>query len=155
MMNKKKIFIIAILVIGVAWFAITYFTYYLGPDIFQVLEYDDHRVPYISAEKAKIFGDPELLGTLTNEEFQVLTSYPENVTNITIDELKEYPALEKAINGVDCIELSSNSLLCKAASTEDFNKIRNFIDSRRNSTVSTCFKFEQYENCYSFNFVRP
>jgi hypothetical protein len=132
-MNKKKmfaVFIMTILGIWLASFAITYFTYYMGPDIFQVLKYDDRRVPSISAD-------------------------PENVTNITKDELKEYTALEKAINGVDCIEPSPNSSLCKAASTEDFNKIRNFIDSRRNSTVSTCFKFEKYEDCYTFSFARP
>lgn len=157
-MNKKKmfaVFIMTILGIWLASFAITYFTYYVGPDIFQVRKYDDRRVPSISAEKAKVFGDLELLGNLTDKEFAVLTSYPENVTNITKDELKEYTALEKAINGVDCIEPSPNSSLCKAASTEDFNKIRNFIDSRRNSTVSTCFKFEKYEDCYTFSFARP
>ena len=149
------VFIMTILGIWLASFAITYFTYYMGPDIFQVLKYDDRRVPSISAEKAKFFGDPEPFGNFTDKEIAVLISYPENVTNITKDELKEYTALEKAINGVDCIEPSPNSSLCKAASTEDFNKIKNFIDSRRNSTVHNCFKFEKYEGCYSFNFLRP
>jgi hypothetical protein len=155
---KKKMFVVFIMTILSIWlasFAITYFTYYMGPDIFQVRKYDDRRVLSISAEKAKVFGYPELLGNLTREEIQVITSYPENVINITKDELKEYPALEKAINGVDCIEPSPNSSLCKAASTEDFNKIRNFIYSKLNSTVSSCFKLKKYENCYTFSFARP
>ena len=157
-MNKKKMFVVFIMTILSIWlasFAITYFTYYMGPDIFQVRKYDDRRVPYISAEKSNAFNNPITLTNLTEEEIHLLSSYPENVINITKDELKEYPALEKAINGVDCIEPSPNSSLCKAASTEDFNKIRNFIDSRRNSTVSTCFKFEKYEDCYTFSFARP
>ena len=120
------VFIMTILGIWLASFAITYFTYYMGPDIFQVLKYDETSY-----------------------------SHPENVINITKDELKEYTALEKAINGVDCIEPGPNSSLCKAASTEDFNKIKNFIDSRRKSPGDTCFNFEKYEGCYKFNFVRP
>lgn len=157
-MNKKKMFGVFIMTISGIWlgsFAITYFTYYMGPDIFQVRKYDDRRVPYISAEKARVFSGQELLGNLTGKELEVLISYPENVTNITKDELKEYRALEKAINGVDCIEPSPNSSLCKAASMDDFNRIKNFIDSKRNSTVNSCFKFEKYENCYTFSFARP
>ncbi len=151
-MNKKKMFVVFIMTVLGVWLAsvaITYNTYYMGPDIFQVHEFDVSRIPNISEEKSNAFNNL----SKSEEEFRLLFSYPENVTNITIDELKKYTALEKAINGVDCIKPDSYTSLCKA-STEDFNKIKNFIDRKRNST-NTCFKFEKYENCYTFSFVRP
>ncbi len=157
-MNKKKMFVVFIVTVIGIWLAsvaINYYTYYMGPDIFEVQEFDASRVPNISAEKSNAFNNPSILTNLTEEEFVLLSSYPENGTNITLDDLKEYPSLEKSINGVDCIKSGSYTSLCKAASMEDFNNIRNFIESKRNLTVRTCYKFEKYENCYTFSFARP
>ncbi|MCZ7399017.1 MAG: hypothetical protein O8C62_04945 [Candidatus Methanoperedens sp.] len=151
---RKLIIIVAILIIGI-WFigsVINYYTYYMGSDVFLVQKFDAHRVMNITTEKSNALN----MTNLTEEEVRELIGYPENVTKITTDELKEYPALENALNGEDCIKSGSYSSLCKIT-PENSKKIEKFIDSKRNSTFSTCFKIDEMygEDCYTFAFKRP
>lgn len=152
--SKKLVITVAILIIGI-WFigsVINYYTYYMGPDVFLVQKYDANRVMNITAEKSNALN----MTNLPEEEVRMLIGYPENVTTITTDELNEYPALENALNGVDCIKSGSYSSLCKIT-PENSTKIEKFIDGKRNSTFSTCFKIDEKfgEACYTFAFKRP
>lgn len=151
---SRKLMIVAILIIGI-WFigtVINYYTYYMSSDVFLVQKFDARRVMNITAEKSNALN----MTNLTEEEVIEVIGYPENVTKITTDELNEYPALENALNGEDCIKRGSYSSLCKIT-PKNFKKIEKFIDSKRNSTFSTCFKIdEKYgEDCYTFAFNRP
>jgi hypothetical protein len=163
--SRKFTIIVAILIIGI-WFigsVINYFTYYMGSDVFLVQKFDGRRVMNVTTEKSNALNMTNMtnMTNLTGEEVRELIGYPENVTKITTDELKEYPALENALNGEDCIKSGSYpsgsySSLCKIT-PENSKKIEKFIDSKRNSTFSTCFKIdEKYgEDCYTFAFKRP
>lgn len=151
---SRKLMIVAILIIGI-WFigtVINYYTYYMSSDVFLVQKFDTRRVMNITAEKSNALN----MTNLTEQEVIEVIGYPENVTKITTDELNEYPALENALNGEGCIKRGSYSSLCKIT-PENLKKIEKFIDSKRNSTVSTCFKIdEKYgEDCYTFAFNRP
>ncbi len=152
--SGKLIIIVAILIIGI-WFIgsfINYYTYYMGPNVFLVQKYDTNRVKNITAEKSNALNTTNL----PEEEVRKLIGYPENVTTITTDELNGYPALENALKGEDCITSGSYSSLCKTTQ-KNMEKIEKFIDSKRNSTFSTCFKIDEKfgEDCYTFAFKRP
>lgn len=77
------------------------------------------------------------------------------IVNINPEELSQYPVLEKEIK--DCATKIGFYSICKV-SKDDWHKIKNFIDGKRNGTTyPSCFKFgEKYgKTCYMFNFIRP
>lgn len=78
------------------------------------------------------------------------------VINITPEELSKYPVLENEIKY--CVDKIGYYSICKV-SKDDWHKIKNFIDDKRdkNTSYSSCFKFgEKYGDfCYQFSFIRP
>ena len=76
------------------------------------------------------------------------------VVNISPEELSYYPVLEREIK--DCANKIGYNSICKV-SKDEWHKIKNFIDSKRDKNTSPCFKFgERYgDYCYRFNFIRP
>lgn len=76
--------------------------------------------------------------------------YCANVINVTTYELKQYPAIERVINGKGC-----SGTLC-IITQDEWNKTKNFIDNKRvNNPQGECFKFEKHDGFYSLNFNRP
>lgn len=77
-----------------------------------------------------------------------------DVVNITQTELNNYPVLEKEIS--KCGNKIGYYSICKV-SKDEWHKIKNFIDSKRDKNKSSCFRFgDKYgEYCYQFNFIRP
>lgn len=109
----------------------------------------------------------------TETEFQIYKDDVDinTIVNITPEELNRYPALKSALNGEVCVShggyykqitgvktpIGSVSL-CKVT-REDWNKIQQFIDSKRiyDPDRGTCYKFDEIygDTCYSFGFARP
>ncbi|MFA4958134.1 MAG: hypothetical protein WC556_14290 [Candidatus Methanoperedens sp.] len=75
-----------------------------------------------------------------------------NVINVTSEELKKYPAIEKVINGEGC---SESGALC-IITNDEWIKTKNYIENKRvNNTQLECFKFENHDGFYNLNFNRP
>ena len=76
-----------------------------------------------------------------------------NVINVTAEELKKYPAVERVLNGEGC-SMESGALCI--ITQDEWNETKNFIDNKRvNNPQGECFKFEKHDGFYSLNFNRP
>ena len=64
---------------------------------------------------------------------------PGEYTELTAEELKEYPALKKAINGEGCKKVDENSWNCKLGSDE-FYRTMDFINDKRKQARYEFFK---------------
>ena len=75
-----------------------------------------------------------------------------NVINVTAEEFKKYPAIERVLNGEGCSESGALCIIIQ----DDWNKTKNFIDNKRaNNPQGECFKFGKHDGFYSLNFNRP
>ena len=78
--------------------------------------------------------------------------YCTNVINVTSEELKKYPAIERVINGEGCSESGSLCIITH----DEWIKTKNFIENKRvNNPQGECFEFENHDGFYSLNFNRP
>lgn len=68
----------------------------------------------------------------TNSEILIrkYDTQPGEYSEITEEELKEYPALEKAISGEECAKLNENNWSCKI-STSELSRIMDFTKKKR------------------------
>jgi hypothetical protein len=75
-----------------------------------------------------------------------------NVINVTSEELKKYPAIEKVIKGEGCSESGAVCII----TNDEWIKTKNYIGNKRaNNTKGECFRFENYDGFYNLNFNRP
>ena len=75
-----------------------------------------------------------------------------NAINVTTEELKNYPAIERVINGKGC---SESGALC-IITHDEWNKTKNFIDNKFiNNPKGECFKLGNHDGFYSLAFNRP
>jgi hypothetical protein len=75
-----------------------------------------------------------------------------NVINVTTEELKNYPAIERVINGKGCSESGGLCIIPQ----DEWNKTKNFIDNKYvNNPKGECFKFGNHDGFYSLAFNRP
>lgn len=75
-----------------------------------------------------------------------------NVINVTSEELKKYPAIEKVINGEGCSESGAVCII----TNDEWIKTKNYIENKRvNNTQEECFKFEKHDGFYKLNFNKP
>lgn len=75
----------------------------------------------------------------------------DNAINVTTEELKEDPTIEKVINGEGC---SENGALC-IITNEEWSKTKNFIYNKIANSSQGCFKFGEHDGFYSLAFNRP
>jgi len=75
----------------------------------------------------------------------------DSAINVTTEELKENPTIERVINGEGC---SENGALC-IITHEEWNKTKNFIYNKIANSRQGCFKFGEHDGFYSLAFNRP
>lgn len=75
-----------------------------------------------------------------------------NVINVTTEELKNYPAIERVINGKGCSESGALCIITR----DEWNKTKNFIDNKFiDNPKGECFKLGNHDGFYSLAFNRP
>lgn len=75
----------------------------------------------------------------------------DSAINVTTEELKENPTIERVIKGEGC---SENGALC-IITNEEWNKTKNFIYNKIANSSQGCFKFGEHDGFYSLAFNRP
>lgn len=93
------------------------------------------------------------LNNLKEEKFIEVRKFEiiqENYTEITIGELKTYPAIERIISGEGCAKFNENYWRCNIRN-EEFNGILTFVGKKAN--IYSLFKVG--ENYYKFLFGEP
>lgn len=75
-----------------------------------------------------------------------------NGINVTTEELKKYPVIERVLNGEGCSESGAFCIITQ----DEWIKTKNFIDNKRtDNPQGECFKFGKHDGFYSLNFNRP